>query len=114
MVNFGYKYTVDFFISTSSEDKSKINDTLFKGGTTHYYFDISKTFLYKRPAMMAPKIGAIQNNHNCPKAQSPTNSAWLVLRAGLTEVFVTGILIRRIKVSENPIAIPARPFGAFL
>ena len=27
-------------------------------------------------------IGATQNSQSCPSAQSPTNNAWLVLRAG--------------------------------
>tara|TARA_R110000744_G_scaffold118008_1_gene220489 strand:- start:871 stop:1002 length:132 start_codon:yes stop_codon:yes gene_type:complete len=42
---------------------------------------------------MAPTIGASQNNHSRSMAQSPTKRAWLVLLAGFTEVFVTGILI---------------------
>jgi len=35
-----------------------------------------------------------------------------VLRAGLTEVLVTGIEIRCIRVSARPIAIGAKPAGA--
>jgi hypothetical protein len=35
-----------------------------------------------------------------------------VLRAGLTEVFVTGMLIRWINVRPSPIAIGAKPLGA--
>ena len=35
-----------------------------------------------------------------------------VLRAGLTDVFVTGIEIRWISVRQRPIAIGAKPFGA--
>ena len=42
-------------------------------------------------------------------AQPPTNSAGPVLRAGLTEVFVTGMLIRWISVSPSPMAIGANP-----
>jgi len=37
-----------------------------------------------------------------------------VLRAGLTEVFVTGIEIRWISVKQRPMAIGAKPFGASL
>ncbi len=44
--------------------------------------------------MAAPAIGASQNSHSCAKAQPPTKIAGPVLRAGFTEVFVTGILIR--------------------
>ena len=43
---------------------------------------------------MAPAMGAAQNNHNCSMAHEPWKSATPVLRAGLTEVLVTGILIR--------------------
>ena len=35
-----------------------------------------------------------------------------MLLAGLTDVFVTGILTKWINVKPNPIAIPAKPFGA--
>ncbi len=41
-----------------------------------------------------PARSTSQNSHSCCKAQPPTNNAWLVLRAGFTEVFVTGILIK--------------------
>ncbi len=39
-------------------------------------------------------MGATQNSQSCATAQSPTNTAAPVLRAGLTEVLVTGMLIR--------------------
>ena len=38
--------------------------------------------------------GAAQNSQSCETAQSPTNSATPVLRAGFTEVLVTGMLMR--------------------
>jgi hypothetical protein len=38
-------------------------------------------------------------------------SAGPVLRAGFTDVLVTGILIRWIRVSARPMARPARPVG---
>ena len=44
--------------------------------------------------MAAPIIGATQNSQSCCSAQPPTNTAVAVLRAGLTEVFVTGMLIK--------------------
>ena len=45
-------------------------------------------------------------------AQPPTNTAGPVLRAGLTDRFVTGMPIRWISVSPRPIAIGAKPAGA--
>jgi len=45
-------------------------------------------------------------------AQPPTTSAGPVLRAGFTDVFVTGIETRWTSVSPSPIAIGAKPFGA--
>jgi len=59
-------------------------------------------------------MGATQNSHNCSRAQPPTKIAWLVLRAGLTEVLVTGMLIKWISVRHRPIAIGAKPVGVFL
>ena len=49
---------------------------------------------YTMPANAAPTIGATQNSHNCCSAHPPTKSAGPVLRAGLTERFVTGMPIR--------------------
>ena len=43
-------------------------------------------------------MGATQNNQSCPRAQPPTNRAGPVLRAGLTEVLVTGMPIRWTRV----------------
>ncbi len=45
-------------------------------------------------------------------AKSPAYTATAVLRAGLTDVFITGMLIKWIKVSAKPIAIGAKPGGA--
>jgi len=42
----------------------------------------------------------------------PSSNAGPVLRAGLTEVLVTGIEIRWIRVKPRPIAIGAKPAGA--
>lgn len=47
-----------------------------------------------RAPITAPTIGAIQNNHNCPSAAVSAKKATPVLRAGFTDVFVTGILIK--------------------
>src|ERR1700685_3502021 len=57
-------------------------------------------------------IGAAQNSHNCPTAPPPTKIAGPVLRAGLTEVFVTGMEIRWISVRHIPMAMGAKPLGA--
>ena len=62
--------------------------------------------------MMPPIVGKMMNTHNCASAQSPTNSAGASERAGFTEVFVTGMLIRWISVSARPMASGARPAGA--
>ena len=59
-------------------------------------------------------MGNAMNNHNWDIAQSPTNKAWLMLRAGLTDVLVTGILTRWMSVSARPMAIPAKPLGGLL
>lgn len=69
--------------------------------------------MYTNPAMIAPTIGATQKSQSWPIAQSPTKIAWLVLRAGFTDVLVTGILIKWISVSPSPIERPAKYLGAF-
>ena len=71
-----------------------------------------RTIRESQPASSAPTIGATQKSQSCPSAQSPTNSAGPVLRAGFTEVFVTGMLTRWMRVSASPIAMPAKPTGA--
>ncbi len=73
---------------------------------------VSSTLLCNQPAASAPTIGATQNSQSCDSAQPPTKSAGPVLRAGLTDVLVTGMLIRWISVSARPIASPAKPTGA--
>ena len=47
--------------------------------------------MIKDPAGRSTDQSAIQNSHSCARAQPPTKSAGPVLRAGFTEVFVTGI-----------------------
>src|SRR5690606_41367720 len=47
-------------------------------------------------------------------APLPANRATPVDRAGFTEVLVTGMLIRWIRVRPRPIAIGAKPAGALL
>src|SRR5258707_15882030 len=61
---------------------------------------------------MPPRSGATQNSQSWPSAQSPTNSAGPVLRAGLTDVLVTGIDTRWISVRARPIGMPANPDAA--
>ena len=48
------------------------------------------------------------------KGPAPAKSAVAVLRAGFTDVFVTGMLIRWISVSPRPMVRPANPTGARL
>ena len=50
-------------------------------------------------------MGAIQKSQSCCRAQPPTMRAGPVLRAGFTEVLVTGMLIKWISTSAKPIAI---------
>ena len=56
--------------------------------------------------------GATQNSQSCYTAPLPANKATPVERAGFTEVLVTGMLIKWIKVSAKPIAMGAKPTGA--
>src|SRR5215203_7470085 len=46
---------------------------------------------YRIPPAAPPAIGATQNSQSCASAHPPANRAGPVLRAGFTEVFVTGI-----------------------
>src|SRR5437764_4523640 len=64
------------------------------------------------PAIAAPMIGATQKSQSWPIYSPPANSAGPVLRAGLTEVLVTGIETRWISVKARPIGIPAKPVAA--
>lgn len=50
-----------------------------------------------------------QNSHSCCSAQPPWKIATAVLRAGLTEVLVTGMLIKWMRVSARPMAMGAKP-----
>src|SRR2546425_2536462 len=59
-------------------------------------------------------MGATQNSHSCEMAISGPNRAGPVLRAGLTEVLVTGIEIRWISVRHRPMASPPKPAAARL
>ena len=59
--------------------------------------------------MAAPRIGATQNNHNWLIAPEPANRATAVERAGFTEVLVTGMLIRWIRVRARPMVFHQNP-----
>ncbi len=61
-----------------------------------------------------PMIGATQNSQSCSIAPPPTYTATPVLRAGLTEVLSTGMLMRWMRVRHKPMAMPAKPYGARL
>ena len=56
---------------------------------------------YAKPAIDAPIIGTTQNSQSCCSAHPPTMTAGPVLRAGLTDRFVTGIPIRWISVRPS-------------
>ena len=51
------------------------------------------------------------NAHTCPRAQSPWYTAVAIERAGLTEVFDTGIETMWTSASPKPAAIGPKPFG---
>lgn len=63
------------------------------------------------PAIAAPSSGATQNSQSCVSAQPPAINAGPVLRAGFTDVFVTGMLIRWMSVRPSRVLLqqPARP-----
>src|SRR5262245_16200107 len=67
---------------------------------------------YANAPAAPPSSGATQNSQSCAIAQPPTNSAGPVLRAGFTDVLVTGIETRWINVSASPMASGANPAGA--
>ena len=65
------------------------------------------------PARAAPRHGASQKSQSWPiYMRRPANSAGPVLRAGLTDAFVTGIRNRLISVRHSPIGMPANPTAA--
>ena len=67
-------------------------------------YDAAQDTPYKRGHDEQPKL-----------ADGPTSykRAGPMLRAGLTDVLVTGMLIRWINVRPSPIAMGAKPTGAF-
>ena len=50
-------------------------------------------------------MGATQNSQSCSRAHPPAKRAGAVLRAGFTDVFVTGMLMRWMRVSPSPMAM---------
>ena len=62
--------------------------------------------------MAAPTIGATMNSHSWASAGPPAKIATAIERAGFTEVLVTGMLMRWIRVRARPMAIGAKPLGA--
>src|SRR3954466_6630794 len=62
--------------------------------------------------MIAPTMGATQKSHSSDTAWDGPKRAGPVLRAGFTEVLVTGIEIRWINVRARPIGMPAKPTAA--
>ena len=49
---------------------------------------------YTYPAIAPPTSGATQKSQSCSSAHPPSNKAGPVLRAGFTDVLVTGMLTR--------------------
>jgi hypothetical protein len=72
------------------------------------------TIRYTSEAIAAPVNGAAMNSQSWLKAHPPTKTAGPILRAGLTDVFVTGIPTRWISTSTIPIGIPTKPTGALI
>ena len=64
------------------------------------------------PPRAPPISGATQNGRSCASAQPPTNSAGPVLRAGFTDVLVTGMLTGGSLPAPSPMASGAKPAGA--
>src|SRR3978361_1707039 len=85
-----------------------------RSSTTMVSISTSGSYIQRvrAPATIAPRIGASQNNQSWPTYSAPANNAGPVLRAGLTEVLVTGIDTRWISVSARPMGIPANPLAA--
>jgi hypothetical protein len=63
--------------------------------------------------MTPPTIGATQNSQSDPSATPPPKMAVAVERAGFTDALSTGMATKWIKVRVNPMAIGAKPTGAF-
>ena len=65
-------------------------------------------------ATIAPTSGATMNSHTWLSAVPPTTSAGPRLRAGFTEVPVSGMPMRCTITSAKPMATPAAPWIAAL
>src|SRR6201999_2986258 len=102
----------DFPSSHTEDDAEKPDQT--RSSTTSVWTSKSGSYTQRvnRPAITAPAIGASQKSQSWPIYSPPANNAGPVLRAGLTEVFVTGIDTRWIRVRARPIGIPAKPAAA--
>src|SRR6056297_3590838 len=69
------------------------------------------TTIQSAPARAAPIAGNTMNAHTWPSAQSPWNTAVASERAGLTDVFDTGIEIMCTSARPKPAAMGPKPFG---
>src|SRR5215216_5682650 len=69
---------------------------------------------YVAPAIAAPMMGAMMNNHTCASAALPANHTTPSERAGLTDAFVTGMATRLVTAKPRPIAMGATPGAAIL
>jgi hypothetical protein len=68
--------------------------------------------IYTAAASTAPKSGATTNTQSWLSAQPPTKTAGPMLRAGFTEVFVTGMPTQWIRTKTKPMGMPVKPTGA--
>src|SRR5437764_607630 len=66
-------------------------------------------YRYTNAASAPPTSGATMNSHTCDSALCPTMTAGARLRAGLTDVPVSGMPIKCTIVRATPIARPAGP-----
>ena len=76
--------------------------------------DYSSTFTaFQRPtAMMAPTNGPAMNTHTFARASPPAKIAGPIERAGFTDVPVKCMPTRWMRMSDRPIASPAKLFVA--
>ena len=104
------------FCQQGSERKKaggwKTGRQLFSVHICEDYFFASSNPFQSTAARIAPKIGATMKSHSCAKASPQTNTAGPKLRAGLTDVPVTGIPTMCITARAIPMAKPPNPLAA--
>ena len=71
------------------------------------FYSLSKPNFHTKAAITAPTMGATKKSQSWERALPPEIRAGPRLRAGLTEVPVTGIVTRWISIRVTPMANPA-------